>query len=145
MGYNEALEAAGATVHDSEYFGSYQGEALADVTYEGRRGILSFGFGSCSCCDSWEAFEGYGDQTKCKAHTYDYSDDPKRCVLCITALALWESRVADFGRDMLNGLMYTDDELARYRANLDDQSGWDTDSKAQLRWFDEHVKGLRTS
>ena len=146
MGYTEALEAAGATVHDAEYFGSYQGDAMADVTYEGRRGILAFSFGSCPGCDSWAEFEGYRDQELCAEHEYEYDESiTDRCEPCVAAKALWRSRSADFGRDMLNGLMLTDEELARYRAQLDDQGEWDTDSKAQLRWFDEHVRGLRTS
>lgn len=140
MSYEQALTAAGATVHASEHFGSYQGEALADLTYEGRRGILSFGFGSCSGCDSWEAFEGYGDNESCPDHKYEYNSSvTDRCVLCGVAKALWQSRVADFGRDMLNGVMFTTAELARYREQLVEQTEWDHDAQAQLRWFDEHV------
>ena len=117
MGYSEAFTAAGAVIHDSEYFGSYQGEALFDVTYEGKRGILAIGFGSCGGCDAFESEFGYGDNER----------------------ADWQERLAAFGRGYLNGVMYGD-EVAKYRADLVEQAEWDSDAPAQLRWLDERTR-----
>jgi hypothetical protein len=55
-GYELALIAAGATVHDFERFGSYQGDWLARVTLpDGRTGWIKDYYGSCSGCDAFEA------------------------------------------------------------------------------------------
>jgi hypothetical protein len=135
MSYTQALEAAGATVHAAEYFGSYQGDAMADVTYEGRRGILAFGFGSCSGCDDFEATFGYDDGETCDEHRWEADADCGRCVIAAFDFA---NKLADYGRDMLNGVMYGDVELARYREQLVEQTRWDGDAQAQLRWYDEH-------
>lgn len=135
MGYIEAIEAAGATVHESEYFGSYQGEVLADITYEGTRGILAFGYGSCGGCDSFESFVGYGDREACDEHSYDAQDD---CPACLQAKVRWQEDLAGFGRDMLNGLMLGD-EVAKYRADLVEQCEWDGDAPAQLAFLDRII------
>lgn len=53
--YQEALEAAGAVVLEFEDFGSYQGDWLAVVEYDGWRGLVRGSYGSCSHCDAFEA------------------------------------------------------------------------------------------
>ncbi len=54
--YSGALRAAGVTVHACKWFGSYQGDWIADVTMlDGRRGLIKGGYGSCSGCDAFEA------------------------------------------------------------------------------------------
>ena len=59
MSYQEALEAAGATVHAFEFFGSYQGDWWAKVTYNGETGWVHGSYGSCSGCDAFEAEFGF--------------------------------------------------------------------------------------
>jgi hypothetical protein len=61
MSYKLALEAAGATVFAFERFGSYQGDWLAKVEYNGRRGWVKDYYGSCSGCDAFQAEFGYAD------------------------------------------------------------------------------------
>lgn len=52
--YKFALEVAGATVHAYEQFGSYQGDWLAKVTYDGETFWIQDCYGSCSGCDAFE-------------------------------------------------------------------------------------------
>jgi hypothetical protein len=59
VSYEEALEAAGAVVHCAQYFGSYQGEAWARVTYKGQTGWVSWSYGSCGYCDHYESRFGF--------------------------------------------------------------------------------------
>lgn len=79
MSYQSALEAAGVTVHDFKEFGSYQGEWVAYVTFEGETGFITGGYGSCSGCDAFESEFGWGDD---KEENY-------------------QQRLADFGRGYL--------------------------------------------
>lgn len=62
-GYQRALEAAGATVHAYEEFGSYQGDWWARVTIGDRSGWIHDYFGSCSGCDAFEADFAWGEET----------------------------------------------------------------------------------
>jgi hypothetical protein len=59
MGYQEALEAAGAVVHQFETFGSYQGDWWAKVTYKEKSGWVNGYYGSCSQCDAFEGEFGW--------------------------------------------------------------------------------------
>lgn len=61
MGYEESLIAAGANIKEFAYFGSYQGDWLALVEYDGKTGWVSGSYGSCSGCDAFEAEFGYVD------------------------------------------------------------------------------------
>lgn len=64
MSYQEALEAAGAEVHDFKEFGCYQGEWYAYVTYQGETGVVTGSYGSCSGCDAFDAEFGWEDSKK---------------------------------------------------------------------------------
>lgn len=61
--YKFALEVAGAKVLAYQTFGSYQGDWLAKVEYEGQQFWIHDYFGSCSGCDAMEAEieSSYGD------------------------------------------------------------------------------------
>jgi hypothetical protein len=54
MSYKSALEAAGAKVLAMQYFGSYQGDWLAKVVFDGETGWVAGSFGSCSYCDGFQ-------------------------------------------------------------------------------------------
>ena len=79
MGYEQAIEKAGATVHCFEHFGSYQGEWWAKVTNQGKTGWISGYYGSCSGCDAYEAEFGYEDtdDAKLAAFGIEYLEDIK--------------------------------------------------------------------
>lgn len=92
MSYQEALEAAGAEVLVFEQFGSYQGDWLARVLYEGQELYINGSYGSCSGCDAFEAEFGF-DEQKCNVHIYQY-DSPD----CTECKAAYQQKLADFGR-----------------------------------------------
>lgn len=73
MSYKEALEAAGAEVVAFEMFGSYQGDWLAKVRFDGETFWLRDYFGSCSVCDAFEAelgWEPWGDDSQEEKDAY---------------------------------------------------------------------------
>lgn len=136
MSYAQAMEAAGATVHDYARFGSYQGDWLADVTFDGGRGIIAGSYGSCSGCDAFEATFGYNDSDDgCSEHSYEKRDD---CVACTAQGDAYFEKLRDFGIAYLDRVM-NEDELARYRAEMVEQSGWDSDAPAIIDWLDAHT------
>lgn len=60
MGYELALKAAGAEVIKTHYAGSYQGTWGSIVIYNGKKGLVTGSFGSCSYCDAYQReFENY--------------------------------------------------------------------------------------
>lgn len=109
MSYESAMEAAGAVVHVSEQFGDYQGTAWAKVTYEGVTGWVSYGYGSCSGCDSWEAFTS----------DYDYDEGPPA------------DKLAQFGRDYLSPILTQ--EEAEAEAGKDAE--WDSEAENVLMFL----------
>jgi hypothetical protein len=105
-GYEGAMEAAGAEVHTSESFGDYQGTVWAKVTYLGVTGWVSYSYGSCSGCDSYQGTFGYGD-------------DP-------TPEAL-----AAFGKDYLDPILSQEQAEAAASAH----SEWDTEADNVLAFL----------
>lgn len=88
MGYNRALEAAGAEVHEFEYYGSYQGIWMAHVTVDGREGFIIDYYGSCSGCDEYEATFGWAEREDAE-------------------------KLAEFARPYLNSMMTAEEALAK--------------------------------
>lgn len=125
MGYQGCLEAAGAVVHDFEYFGDYQGTWLAYVTYGGKQGIVSGFYGSCSGCDAFEA-----------EFSYAYDDDA-------TELA---DRYALFGESYLG--TETDSSLAPIDYYLDlfnkQADVWHDSETADIVLWLEGLKNTKT-
>jgi len=97
--YHKALVAAGAKVHVIEYFGSYQGDWWAKVTYEGKTGWVHDYYGSCSGCDS---FEG----------TFGWNDDKDPGYL---------EKLSAFGKSYLDNILTTEEALAE----AEKHSSWD--------------------
>jgi hypothetical protein len=139
MGYREALEAAGAKVTAYESFGSWQGDWLARVTYEGRDGIIAGSYGSCSYCDAFDAEFGLSYDEWCE----DHDGEPavascEGCVRAARAAVTKNMRLVRFGRSYLDSIM-TPDELARYVARITEEAEWDTDAPAILTWLRENA------
>ena len=114
MSYELALEAAGCDVIEYVEFGSYQGEWLALVKYDGQCGIVEGSYGSCSGCDSFQAEFGWYD---------DERDD-------------YQERLKSFGEGYLPAL-----PIAHYISQLEkrvDDFEWDSEAKEMLeqvnRW-----------
>lgn len=60
LSYAGSLRAAGAEVHTSRSFGTYQGDWWAKVTLpDARRGWITDRFGSCTGCDAFQAEFGH--------------------------------------------------------------------------------------
>lgn len=114
MGYREALEAAGATVHQFEHFGSYQGTWLAQVTYDNQNGWIEGAYGSCSVCDSFQA-------------EFDWDADTK---------ADYKERLAEFGRGYLHGLVTTEHLVGIYKKKCEVSYAWE-DDKEILAWLEK--------
>ena len=124
MGYQKAMEMAGATVHEFEQFGSYQGEWFAKVTYKGKEGWVSGSYGSCSGCDAFEGEFGYvyHDCTHGEYYSplYDdkgFAEDCQRC-------RELKDELVTFGEGYLDGIMSQEDAIKDASRNLD----WDMDA-----------------
>lgn len=134
MGYQEALEAAGAEVLEFEQFGSYQGDWWAKVRYEGQEGWVNGAYGSCSGCDSFEAEFGYGDEGHCEEHRYD-DEGSVGCPQCAATASLYAEKLADFGKGYLSDLCTQEEAEAEASRNIE----WDHDAEEMLSWIKAHA------
>lgn len=134
MGYQEALEAAGATVHEIEYFGSYQGDWLARVTYNGVTGYVHGWFGSCSYCDGFEAEFGYGyEDARCDRDEHRYERTLPACNDCLAAFAKYNDRLVAFGEAYLDDIKPYSETRRYFEPSLE----WDTDAHGLVAWLDK--------
>jgi hypothetical protein len=103
MSYELALKTAGAKIYKMEYFGSYQGDWIALVSYQGKLGWVHDYFGSCALCDAFQnefdyrsTFHYHGD----KYWTIDGDELNEDCPKCAEIL----QRLKEFGEEYLNDL-----------------------------------------
>ena len=101
--YGEALESAGAYIHAIKYFGTYQGDIWAKVTYKEKTGWVRLSYGSCSGCDAFEAEFGWDED-------------------------IAQERLAAFGKDYLDEILTQ--EEAEKKASED--ISWDLDAEKAL-------------
>ncbi|WP_329759298.1 hypothetical protein [Stenotrophomonas geniculata] len=114
MSYEQAMEAAGATVLRFEQFGSYQGDWFALVEYDGKTGWVHGCYGSCSGCDAFESEFGWSD--------HERSD--------------YQERLADFGTSYLEGLMTQEEALAEASRYIE----WDSDAAEMVAFLKAHAE-----
>lgn len=126
-GYQEALEAAGATVIVFKEFGSYQGEWWAKAAYNGETGWVSGSYGSCSGCDAFQSEFGYSGDERCPEHEHDYAFEGP-CTNCDAKKAAMAEKLAAFGKTYLDGLMAQDRAESAASENLD----WDSEAGDML-------------
>lgn len=107
MGYQEALEAAGAEVILFQEFGSYQGTWLAKVNYHGETGWIEGSYGSCSGCDAFEA-------------EFDWNDKDKPD---------YQKRLAEFGESYLSSLIPGFQMLVDYKNKSEKAYAWSDDKE----------------
>lgn len=107
-GYTSALEAAGCEILEFKEFGSYQGEWLACVNYNGEIGVVEGWYGSCSGCD---AFQSEFD--------WDSEETPD-----------YEERLASFGESYLPTLPF-EHYITQYTQRIKDNE-WDNEVKEML-------------
>jgi hypothetical protein len=113
MSYREALEAAGAEVLAFKEFGSYQGDWIAKVSYEGDTFFIRDYYGSCSGCDAFEAEVGY-----------DFNPDRTE----------YTQRVAAFGKEYLepSARLTYEQVLAKASENI----SWDSDAEDMVKFVE---------
>lgn len=110
--YEWALIAAGAEVLVFNAFGSYQGDWLAKVNYQGQIGWIHDYYGSCSVCDAFEADLGY-----------DYGDAGYK-----------EEKVISFAKRYL-------DEIGSYEEVFEDiskNSSWDMEAQKMMNFMKDN-------
>ena len=108
-GYIQAMKAAGAEVLRYQYFGSYQGEWWAEVTYKGETGWVHSWFGSCSVCDAYE-------------YTFDWDaeQDPN-----------YQQKLAEFGQSYLDDIMSESEAIEQASRDLE----WDHEAAAMVKYI----------
>lgn len=137
MSYQEAMQAAGAEVHEFQEFGSYQGDWWAKVTYKGQTGWVTGSYGSCSGCDAFEGEFGFSNHD-CNGDDYYspfYGDDKFRDG-CETCQSLKE-RFIKFGQEYLEGIMSQEKAEAKASENLE----WDMDAQEMVDFLRAHSIG----
>lgn len=107
--YHWVLEEAGAKVLAFQDFGSYQGDWLAKVEYQGKTGWIKDCYGSCSGCDSFEAESDYEDRT----------------------IQEWHDFAIEFSKKYLEEIRTFEEVLKECEKNTD----WDLDAKEMVEWL----------
>lgn len=143
MGYFSSLEAAGAKVLGYQTTGSYQGTWGAVVIYDGKLGLVTGAYGSCSMCDSFESEFGYDNDCKVYYHEendkyyandYDYSEDNEITKESYdNQKAEYQNRLADFGRRYLHQIWDKFDIDNRLK-NFNPDEWYDEEEKELLEW-----------
>lgn len=121
--YQKAMEFAGAIVHEYQSFGSYQGDWLARVSFQGKEGYVVGAYGSCSGCDAFEAEFGddgleFFDEATMRYYPKPDTDE------------VWP-RFRAFGEDYLDDIKTVD----QARAMFTEQAEWDMDAQRILEWL----------
>lgn len=140
MSYELALEAAGARVIASEYFGSYQGDWIMLVEYMDTIGWINGSYGSCSGCDAFEGEFGFGmsheHQTEFDGYNWvshsslkEYYDPD--CEDCKNL----QQRLSEFGKEYLSSLMSQAEIEAHCKRNI----GWDLGAQEMLNFVLAHT------
>ena len=144
MGYETALEAAGAEIIDFNEFGSYHGTWLAFVNYKGETGIVEGSYGSCSGCDAFQAEFDYADKPEIREgkfyRNWDTWDEECECSEeeYNEIINAYNERLADFGRSYLESdgepsLYYK--EHYEHRLSLLKEDDWFSDEeKEYIEW-----------
>jgi hypothetical protein len=131
MGYQSAMEAAGAEVLLFKQFGSYQGDWWAKVRFDGKEYWVHGSYGSCSGCDAFEAEFDYSEEN-CDEHRYEYGDVVATCEACATAKTAHVAKLAKFGHGYLVGNEYTQEEAEKSASeNLE----WDSDAQEMITFI----------
>lgn len=132
MDYEDALRFGGATVHEYESFGSYQGEWVAKVTYEGKTGWVSGNYGSCSGCDALQSEFGYNHHKCGNDSRYEPVWDGFRdgCPECQSV----KQRFIDFGKEYLEEIL-TQEEIEKI---VSKHIEWDMEAEVMLKYVKEH-------
>jgi len=132
MDYEDCLKYAGAKVLAFKYFGSYQGDWIAKVYYNGEIGWVKDYFGSCSGCDAFQAeFSNiYHSDDDDVIHDPFYKGFENGCKQCDEI----KQRVIDFGKSYLSGMMTYDAILKDCSRDTD----WDMEADEIVKFIKEN-------
>lgn len=133
--YSDCLKMAGAEVLAYETFGSYQGDWLAKVRFEGKEGFIKGSYGSCSGCDYLQAEmpsghdEGHDDE-----YVWELDEAVKRpgCAKCQRMVSV----AVAIGKDYLDQII----DPARMIAKVSENIEWDMSAKELVRWVMDRVE-----
>jgi hypothetical protein len=135
MPYIEALKQAGAEVLANKRFGSYQGDWVVKLSYNGVNGWTIFGFGSCSGCDSYEArfsrVENHAHEDNKyfspDCHIEEARNMSSKCQPC----AVFLNELSDFGKEYLDDVMTQEEAEAKASENIE----WDMEAGEMLAFI----------
>jgi hypothetical protein len=127
MGYPESLKAAGAKVLSTKYAGSYQGTWGCIVEYNGKKGLVTGSYGSCTVCDAFESEFGYSKiPYEQDGKYYEYYGDEITKQEFDELNEQYNNRLANFGKSYLHVIQY----------KWDVQNQLDNLSKDEDNWYD---------
>jgi hypothetical protein len=141
MSYQQAMTAAGAKVLDTLYAGSYQGTWGSIVEFEGKKGLVTGAFGSCSHCDAFQSefdvwmwgmpteregkyFDDYGDEITKEQYDQEHQ--------------AYQNRLAEFGMSYLKVIQDKWD-VENQLKNRPEDEWWDDEMGQLLRWAAERL------
>ena len=142
MSYQQALIAAGAIVIDTKYSGSYQGTWGSVVEYNGKRGLVTGNYGSCSVCDAFQAeFDDYmwSDTISYDSETDTYSRDYGDTICTKEEYdaqeAEYQQKLSDFGKRYLHVIQDKwDIENQLAHLSTDEDQWYDAEQRHLLEW-----------
>lgn len=138
MNYVSCLELAGAEVLADKYFGSYQGDCFAKVSYEGTVGWIHDSYGSCAGCDALEALDSeYPDGCRDR---YKPGHDSESCEACEAALEERSNQFLLYGHDLLEHILTQEEAEATVEKNI----SWSLEDAEALEWLRENAIGKET-
>jgi hypothetical protein len=141
MSYQQAITAAGAKVLDTLYAGSYQGTWGSIVEFEGKKGLVTGAFGSCSHCDAFQSefddwmwhmpreregkyFDDYGDEITKEQYDQEHQ--------------AYQNRLVEFGMSYLKVIQDKWD-VENQLKNRPEDEWWDDEMGQLLRWAAERL------
>ena len=132
MGYQEAMELAGATILEYEKFGSYQGDWWAKVEYNDKKGWVRGSYGSCSGCDAFQGEFGYEDHEHEDENYFDpiYNGFKDGCEKCNRV----KIRLIDFGKKYLGDILTQEEAEKTASENL----SWDMEADEMVKFIKDH-------
>ena len=138
-GYHLALKAAGAEVIDTHYAGSYQGTWGSIVIYNGKKGLVTGSYGSCSGCDAFQAeFDDYcynaiSYDAEKNTYTKDWGDTICTKEEFDIQVATEHQRLSDFGQRYLH-IIQDKFDVENQLANTSKDDWWDVERRELLNW-----------
>ena len=136
--YSECLKIAGCRVIEFVTFGTYQGNWVALVDYNGKKGWIIGSYGSCTGCDSFQSEFGHSTNHCCTdgkwKNEYDYNQfSMAKCDKCKELY----SRLKAFGENYVEQIMTQEEAEKEASRNI----SWDLDAQPMLDFIQQNKIG----